>query len=262
MSSSSDSKCPVCDGMVRGGVLCKQHHKELADALHSLRLGIYELTCIARREVRLGGHGQGHAHPAEAPTPLDLSAADLLDQAADTLSQAAASINRYGSRPQQLVRLCIAHIGELASARDCKQTHREVTAIAAKVRQRCTPADDTIIYGPCLSDVCRRPVRAPLGAKEAQCEYCGSIWSTAALQSARRAKYRNDPTDAQGHDRTLTLTPAQAAAWVRKETNIPVNRKNVTDWLRYHRLPSSAKADGKGVWTFNPVELLDCAEGR
>lgn len=256
---SEPSRCPVCDGMVRGGVLCKQHRNELSDALHGLRLGIYELTAIARREVKLGGRSQGHSHPSEAPTPLDLSAADLLDQAAEVLSQAAATINRYGNKPQQLVRLCIGHVSELASARDCKQTHREVTAIAAKVKRRTTSSEDMIIFGPCLSDVCRRPVRAPKGAKEAQCEYCGSIWNVKALQDARRARFRNDPTDSQGHDRTLTLTPAQAAAWIRQETNLPAKRSNVSNWLTRGDLPAS-RSIGGGKWTFNPIELLDCVE--
>jgi hypothetical protein len=172
--------------MVRGGMLCKQHRRELAGALHSLRLGVYELTAIARREVRLGGQGQGHAHPSEAPTPLDLSAADLLDQAADVLSQAAASINRYGGKPQQLVRLCIGHVGELASARDCKQTHREVNAISAKVTQRVTPSSELAVYGACPNPMCGHTVRGVIGEATATCGYCGSIWGTALLRTMRR----------------------------------------------------------------------------
>jgi hypothetical protein len=185
---SEPSKCPVCDGMVRGGVLCKQHRNELADALHGLRLGIYELTAIARREVKLGGRSQGHSHPSEAPTPLDLAAADLLDQVTDVLSQAAASINRYGNKTQKLIRLCLSHVGELASAPDCKTTYREVTVIAAKIRQRTTPSSELTVYGKCPNPMCGHIVRGVMGAETATCDYCGSTWNSGLLTAMRRER--------------------------------------------------------------------------
>ena len=46
---SETSKCPVCDGFVRGGVLCKGHRRELAESLRTIRLDIYALQRAERR---------------------------------------------------------------------------------------------------------------------------------------------------------------------------------------------------------------------
>jgi uncharacterized protein YidB (DUF937 family) len=55
------------------------------------------------------------------------------------------------------------------------------------------------------------------------------------------------------------MTPAQAAAWIRRETNLPINRKQVSNWLNRGQLPTAAK-EKDGIWKLNPVELLDRAE--
>ena len=73
----SQDKCPICEGLPRGP-LCKTHRQELAKTIHELRLGMHELKQLERREIRYASHGGGTSHPAFAPTPIDISAADLL----------------------------------------------------------------------------------------------------------------------------------------------------------------------------------------
>jgi hypothetical protein len=253
------STCPVCDEMIRGGVLCKQHRKELATALQSLRLNMYELAGLARREFKLGGRGQGHVRAAFAPTPLNMSAQVMYDETEDMLQDVAAVIGLWGVRCPVLIRRLQGRVGALASSPHCGEVFTQVTSSAEKLRVWLTPPEERIIYGKCLNPVCLREVSGTVGQREATCEYCGSTWTVNALRAARREHYRSNPVDGSGTDQTLKMTPAQAASWLKVRTNIPVTRKQVSDWIRRDRLPSCERLDG-GCWLFNPVELLDSAE--
>ena len=253
------SSCPACDGMVRGGVLCKQHRREMAAALQSLRLGMYELAGLARREFKLAGRGQGHASAAFASTPLNMSAQVLYDKTDDMLQDMAAAIGLWGVRCPVLIRRLQGRLVALASSPHCGEAFKEITHASERIRLWLTPPDERIIYGRCLNPVCLHEVSGVTGQKEATCEYCGSTWSVSAIKASRRERYRLSPVDVSGVDRTLRMTPAQAAVWLRGQTNIPVTRKQVSDWIRRDRLPSSERLDG-GRWSFNPVELLDSAE--
>ena len=87
----SQAKCPICGGLPRGP-LCKTHRQELAKTIHGLRLGMRDLKQVERREIRYSSHGGGASHPAFAPTPIDISAADLYDQVEDTIQDVAGDI--------------------------------------------------------------------------------------------------------------------------------------------------------------------------
>jgi hypothetical protein len=246
--------------MVRGGVLCKQHRREMAAALQSLRLGMYELAGLARREFKLAGRGQGHASAAFASTPLNMSAQVLYDETDGMLQDMAAAIGLWGVRCPVLIRRLQGRLVALASSPHCGEAFKEITHASEKIRLWLTPPDERIIYGRCLNPVCLHEVSGVTGQKEATCEYCGSTWSVSAIRASRRERYRLSPVDVSGVDRTLRMTPAQAAAWLRGQTNVRVSRKSVTNWLGRGLLPSAVHTDEKGVWRFNPIELLDCIE--
>jgi hypothetical protein len=188
-----------------------------------------------------------------------MSAQVLYDETDDMLQDVAAAIGLWGVRCPVLIRRLQGRLGALSSSPHCGEAFKEITHASENIRLWLTPPDERIIYGRCLNPVCLHEVSGVAGQKEATCGYCGSTWSVSAIRASRRERYRLSPVDASGVDRTLRMTPAQAAAWLRGQTNIPVTRKQVSDWIRRDRLPSSERLDG-GRWSFNPVELLDSAE--
>ncbi|GAA6124188.1 hypothetical protein BPY_22960 [Bifidobacterium psychraerophilum] len=241
-------------------MLCKQHRRELADALRGLVNGMYVLGEMSLRRVRIGG-SQGHANPAFAPSPISESDQDLYEQVEDVLQEAAATIG-YWDHPDMagLLRGLLLRLDRLCSHPECGTTFKRVTRAGLRVEERTTPPEERIIYGRCLNPVCLREMSGSVGQREATCRYCGSTWAVSAIRAARRERYRSDPVDGRTRaDRTLHMTPAEAAVWLRRRTNIPVTRKQVSDWIRRDRLPSSEHLEG-GRWSFNPVELLDSAE--
>lgn len=163
------SSCPVCDGMVRGGVLCKQHRREMAAALQSLRLNMYELAGLARREFKLAGRGQGHASAAFASTPLNMSAQVLYDETDDMLQDMAAAIGLWGVRCPVLIRRLQGRLVALASSPHCGEAFKEITHASEKIRLWLTPPDERIIYGRCLNPACLHEVSGVAGQKEATC---------------------------------------------------------------------------------------------
>ncbi|GAA6124209.1 hypothetical protein BPY_23170 [Bifidobacterium psychraerophilum] len=242
-------------------MLCKAHRKELAEALRGLVNGMYVLGEMRLRRVRIGG-SQGHANPAFAPSPISESDQDLYEQVEDILQEAAATIGYWDHRDMAgLLRGLLLRLDRLCSHPECSTTFKRVTRAALKVEERTTPPEERIIYGRCLNPVCLREMSGMAGQREATCRYCGSTWAVSAIRAARRERYRSDPVDGRTRaDRTLRMTPAEAAAWLRVQTGLPVKRFNVSNWIARDRLPSARASTEKGVWEFNPVELLDCIE--
>lgn len=247
----NEATCPVCDGMVRGGVLCKQHRRELAEALHKLRLGVYELKKVALREIKLGGRQQGRVNAAFASTPLDLAAQDLLDEVSDVLGEVGATIPVYGMDTQHMIRALVSRVDRLASVPQCGENHRALTHIMLKVTTRLTSPEEKIIYGNCLNPMCGHELTGIAGQMEVACDKCLSVWNVEAVRTVRRQKLTF---------RSIEGRPSDAAGWVKRQTGIPIKPQNVKDWLRYDRLPSAEKLDMRGKYRFNVAELLTCSE--
>lgn len=182
----NEATCPVCDGMVRGGVLCKQHRRELAEALHKLRLGVYELKKVALREIKLGGRQQGRVNAAFASTPLDLGAQDLLDEVSDVLGEVGATIPVYGMDTQHMIRALVSRVDRLASVPQCGENHRALTHITLKVTTRLTPPEEKIIFGRCANLMCSKPLYGVDGQENVTCEFCGRTWKVSDIRTVRR----------------------------------------------------------------------------
>lgn len=241
-------RCPVCEDLPRGP-LCKAHRRELAGTIHGLRLVMYELKAVERREVRLASHGGG-AHPAFAPAAIDISAADLYNQVEDTLQDVAGDIGLWAGKAPALIARLQANMGRLADAPNSGRDFKQLTNAYRRVKLRITPPEERIIHGHCLNPACGRELAGVQEDTMITCPACGSTWSVSALSQAR-------VEELQGQ--TITCTPKDAADWTQWQTGRKVTRKQVGMWIKRGKLPSAVKAGRQGQWTFDTGELVACA---
>jgi hypothetical protein len=229
--------------MIRGGVLCKQHRKELAEALRELVNGMYVLGEMSLRRVRIGGI-QGHANPAFAPSPISESDQDLYTQVEDVLQEAAATIG-YWDHPDMagLLRGLLLRLDRLCSHPECGTTFKRVTRAALKVEERTTPPEERIIYGRCLNPVCLRQVTGVRGQTEATCGYCGSVWSVTALFAERHRRML-------ASDRTGTAT---GIAMKLQREGYKIKAATIRQWVHRNRLFACGEVDGDPVYRVRDV---------
>lgn len=242
-------ECPVCEDLPRGP-LCKTHRQELAKIIHALRLGMVELKAVERREVRLAGHGEGGARPAFAPTPLDISAADLYDDTEDVIQDVAGDIGLWAGKAPQLLTRMAARTGRLADAPNSGRDYRSLASALHRVRMRLAPPEDRIIHGHCLNPACRHELPGLPRDTMVTCPACGSTWTVSEVHRVRRERLEGQ---------YITGKPKLAAQWVKQETGIAIKRGDVSNW-RSRGLLHPVETGSRGVWLWAKPELLACAE--
>ena len=245
----SQAKCPICEGLPRGP-LCKTHRQELAKTIHDLKLGMRDLKRVERREIRYTSHGGGASHPAFAPVPIDISAADLYDQVEDTIQDVAGDIGLWGGKAPQLLAKLASRMGRLADAPNSGRDYKQLTQALHRVRMRTTPPQERIIHGHCLNPECGSDITGLPDDLMAACPACGSVWSVAAIRQARMEELKG---------RTITCTPKDAAEWTTWQTGRKVSRNRVDMWIRRGKLPTAVRAEETGKWVFDTSELIACA---
>ena len=101
-----DRNCQNCDKPVEESwTLCKACRRGYARLLHRLRVNLYRLQSVARREYRLTEPGNGgRPQGGDAPAPVDLHAVDLLDQTEQAIEQACADAGTWLGRWQWLAK--------------------------------------------------------------------------------------------------------------------------------------------------------------
>ena len=246
---TTGSKCPICEGLPRGP-LCKTHRRELAKTIHGLRLGMYELKAVERREVRLASHGGGPVHPAFAPAAINISAADLYNETSAIIGEVAGDIGVWGGGVPQLLTKLADKMGLLADAPNSGRDYRQLTNAYRRVKLRITPSEDRIIHGHCLNPACGRELAGVQEDTMVTCPACGSTWAVAEVRRARREKLAG---------RTITGTPTQLARWIKQATGVPVKAQNVKDWLRREQVLAVSKP-GKGTYECDMSDLLQVVE--
>lgn len=241
--------CPACENLPRGP-LCRTHRQELARTIHELRIGMYELKRMERREVRHRGHGGGAASPAFPQAPMDLTAADLYDYAEDIIQDAAADIGLWGGKAPQVLDRLTDRFDRLADAPNSGRDYRNLTRTSRKIQQHITPPEDRIIHGHCLNPECRAQLTGLPDDTMTTCRECGCTWSLTAVRQARGGELKG---------RTITCTPTAAAEWTQWETGRKVSRHRVQMWLKRGKLPSAEPTGEPGKWKFDTGELVACA---
>ena len=220
------------------------------DDLQKLFHLLPQLERVVRREEHVGGRQQGSASPAFAPTPVDLSAMDLLTEASETLEDICYNCGIYytGTWRRSLSKL-IPRRKQLLGEPNVAADRERVGRLVQKVRLRLTPPSERILIGRCLNPVCGAELSIVGKVESVACPACGSVWSVEAVRGKRREKLRAAPP--------LLATPSQAAKWVREMTGIYVTRHVVMMWdtrvMHSHRL-------GDGLHSYDKYELLRLAE--
>ena len=232
------------------GPLCKNHRQELAKTIHKLRFDMHVLKQVERREIRYSSHVGGAARTAFAPTPIDISAADLYDQVEDTIQDVAGDIGLWGGKAPQLLDKLAARMGRLADAPNSGRDYRQLTNALHRVRLRTTPPQDRIIHGQCLNSECGAQLIGLPDDTMVTCQECGSIWAVAEVRRARREKLAG---------RTITGTPMQIARWVKQTTGVPAKAQNVKDWLRRGQVLAVSRPR-KGVYECEMGGMLAAVE--
>ncbi|WEV68731.1 hypothetical protein OZX73_05415 [Bifidobacterium sp. ESL0775] len=242
--------CPICEQMPHGGTLCRKHRKALADNLHALRIDYYQIQQYALRQAKPNtGGGARSPYPQAA---YALAWGDLMDEVSGVLRPIGADVGVWEPRTPRLIRALINHVGRIATCSECGEAYRSIAKIESKVHDMIVPASERVIYGDCPE--CSSLVDGPARSKEVTCKVCGNTWNVRILALQRLARLENDPR------RQITKTPAEAAKWLHKQTNLPVKRSNVSNWIARGQLPSAKQGNIKGTWIFDSIELLQCAQ--
>lgn len=247
-SDGRRGRCPVCEDLPRG-TLCKTHRQELAKTIHGLRLGMYELKAVERREVRLASHGGG-AHPAFAPEAIDISAADLYDETSAIIGEVAGDIGVWGGGGPQLLTRLADRMGRLTDAPNSGRDYKQLTNAYRRVKLRTTPPEERIIHGHCLNPACGRELAGVREDTMVTCPSCGSTWAVSEVRRARRERMEGQ---------YIIGKPKLAAQWVQQETGIEVKRGDVSNW-RSRGLLHPVETETGGVWQWAKPELLECVE--
>ncbi|PLS30058.1 hypothetical protein Uis1B_2109 [Bifidobacterium margollesii] len=228
--------------------LCQACRARYAKGLDRLRRILPLLDQITRREYRLAERA-GRAAKADAPTPLDLHAQDLIDETENMLQDVCVTAGfTWLDRWPRLIRRMIVRLDLLCRSADAgRSLHRVEHAV-----ERLTPVVDRRprtrrIIGPCPA--CGTEITAASGESLRRCPECGSIVDADALRSQT----------AETADRYhLTRTPAGLSEWLREEYGYRISRKQVSNWVNRGKLPSTTPV-GDGYYEFSIREVLAMA---
>ena len=218
--------------------------------LNKLTHLLTRLESVARRETR-SVHAEGHVRQPFATTPVDLSAMDLLQDTVNKLEDIAANsgIWQHSRTWRTLLKSLITRKNQLANNPHIRGDRDRLTHIMDRVRFRLTPPSERIIIGPCLNSACGTILLTTREQTEVTCPNCGSMWKVEAVRKRRREELAHE---------TITITPAEAAVWVKANTGIYVTRKNINNWAQRAQITHASL--GEGLHEYNKADLLRLAE--
>ena len=244
------STCAICGAKTNQPICAKCLRGVLLD-LNELTHLLTRLESVARREDH-SEHAEGHVRQPFAPTLVDLSAMDLLQDTVNQLEDIAANsgIWQHSRTWRTLLKSLITRKDQLANNPHIHGDRERITRMVDRVRFRLTPDSERIIIGECLNPVCKRELSITRGQVEAYCSECASTWQVEAVRTSRLANLE---------EKTFEGTPAQAARHIYKKTHLYVSRKVVTMWLQRGNLPRTVRLS-EGRYRFDLRDLVERAE--
>lgn len=244
-----DRNCQNCDKPVEESwTLCKACRRGYARLLHRLRVNLYRLQSVARREYRLTEPGNGgRPQGGDAPAPVDLHAVDLLDQTEQAIEQACADAGTWLGRWQWLAKRAPVILPLLCRASNAGWHMRRLTRACERIERIVDrmPRSRRIV-GMCPE--CGREVLAAKGETLRLCK-CGAVIDVAELREQSRDK---------AEAIHLTKTPAGMSEWLRENYGYEVSRKVIIMWIRRGKLPRSKPVED-GYYEFSIREIVSMA---
>lgn len=232
--------------------LCQNCRRTYAKTLHQLRRNMQLLQRVARHEYKLGEPGNGgKPQGGDAPSPVNMHAIDLLDEAESLLQDAwydAGAV--WSDRWQKLIPRMQTRLAWLCQAAHAGRFLRQLTGMSQRIEPIVDRKPRTRrIIGVCPE--CGREVQAAKNETIRLCK-CGRVINVQELREQSRAK---------AEAVHLTRTPAGMSQWLKDNYGYEVSRKAITDALRRGKLPSSKPVEG-GYWEFNIREILAFAMAK
>lgn len=230
--------------------LCQNCRRTYAKTLHQLRRNMQLLQRVARHEYKLGEPGSGgKPQGGEAPSPVNMHAIDLLDEAESLLQDAwYDAVAVWSDRWQLLIPRMQTRLAWLCKATNAGRFLRQLI----KMNRRIEPYVDRKprtrrIIGVCPE--CKREILAAKGESLLLCK-CGNPINVAELRE------RTAETVNRYHK---TLTPTGCSEWLRDDYGLDVPAMTVKNWLRRGKLPSAKPIADDGYYEFDIRETVAMA---
>lgn len=235
--------CDAC-GKPTTNRLCSDCQTRYARALHTLaRIQLPALTSIMLRQARIGDRQHAPSR-GNAPLPIDINAAMLIQQAEQTLASIAGQLDpryaRLGWRHTwQAITINRRKALNLPTAGD--DLH-QLTRTADTIETALTPDDDRIIIGDCPE--CGTKLTSAPNTNTITCPACHTTSQVHDITLVRNRKLTGIP---------ITGTPSHITRQLKHEYGISLKRNTLSQWIR--RGTVHAQHTGLGTYTLDLGEL-------
>lgn len=243
MATPTAKTCDAC-GKPATNRLCSDCQTRYARALHTLaRIQLPALTSIMLRQARIGEH-QHTPTRGDAPLPIDINAAMLIQQAEQTLASIAGQLDpRYARlgwhHTWQAITIHRRQALNLPTAGD--DLH-QLTRITDIIETALTPEDDRIIIGDCPE--CGTQLTSAPNTNTITCPACHTTSQTHDIINTRNNRLNGI---------TITGTPSHITQKLKHAYGITVKRNTLSQWIR--RGTIHAQHAGLGTYTIDLGEL-------
>ena len=235
--------CDAC-GKPATSRLCSDCQTRYQRTLHTLaHIQLPALTSIMLRQAHIGER-QHTPSRGNAPLPIDINAAMLIQQAEQTLASIAGQLDpryaRLGWRHTwQAITIRYKQAVNLPTAGD--DLH-QLTRTADTIETALTPEDDRIIIGDCPE--CGTQLTSAPNTPTITCPACHTTSQTNDITSTRNRKLTGIP---------ITGTPSHITQQLKHEYGINLKRNTLSQWIR--RGTIHAQHTGHGTYTLDLGEL-------
>lgn len=229
--------------------LCQDCRRTYAKTLHQLHRNMQLLQRVAHHEYKLTDPGNGgKPKGGEAPSPVNMHAIDLLDEAESLLQDAWYDAGFvWSDKWQRLIPRMQTHLAWLCRARNAGRFLRQLIRMSRRIEPYVDRRPRTRrIIGVCPE--CRREIQAAKNETLRLCK-CGNPINVAELREQSRDK---------AEAIHLTKTPAGMSQWLRENYGYEVSRKVIIMWIRRGKLPSSKPVED-GYYEFSIREIVSMA---
>lgn len=221
--------------------------------IHHLHTHITTLTDLANKRITLN-HLHTHTTTASAPTPINLTAMDLLGQIAELcllLCRAAGMHPPTGLHANELLALLDDHAvtARLDARDDADDIRRVLESAASHVTWICNPDDRTRYVGVCTA--CGYGIwvdeHTDLGHDTYRCDMCGARGNLSTIVKAHRLRLMV---------RGVTGAAADLARLLRT-CGYHTNASTIRSWAHRHRIEAAGTTeDGRPVYALADVLRL------
>lgn len=215
--------------------------------LHDLLQNMDELRRQALRETKTSPRASS-GNKAIAPTPINLTKQQLLDDAAITIAEMARTSDCYGTDWRHQLRMMIAKGRRTCQTREAGHNYHQAIRLNKRISLSIDRTGARPFVGVC--PICGSDIEAERWQTVTICK-CGQPINLTQLAEATQRAFQATH---------ITRTPKGAAQFIQDETGIKITGNAVSMWIKRGKITASPQGDG--CYRFNIGQLLHLAEGR